>query len=62
MKGFYHVQMARSQLQLGDIEGAKDHYLKGGLNYIAAAEKFPEDDEEHACMLTVQLLITKGNV
>ena len=54
MKGFYHVQMARERLQLGDIEGAKDHYLKGGNFYIEAANKLPDDDEEHACMLIIQ--------
>jgi hypothetical protein len=55
MKGFYHVQMARLQAQSGDTEGAQDHFLKGGNFYIAAAEKLPEDDEEHACMLAIQL-------
>jgi hypothetical protein len=54
MKGFYHVQMARERAQLGDFEGAKDHYLKGGNFYIEAGDKFPEDDEEHACMLIIQ--------
>jgi hypothetical protein len=49
MKGFYHVQMAKECLQLGDIEGVKDHHLKGGDFYIEAADRLPEDDEEHAC-------------
>lgn len=52
MKGFYHVQMANECVQKGDLDGAKDHYLKGGNFYIAAADKLPDDDEEHACKST----------
>jgi hypothetical protein len=53
MKGYYHVQMARECMQLGDIEGAKEHSLQGGNFYIQAADKFPEDDEQHACMFSI---------
>jgi hypothetical protein len=54
MKGFYHVQMAKECLQSGDIEGVKDHHLKGGNFYIEAADRLPEDDEEHACTFVIQ--------
>jgi hypothetical protein len=50
MKGFYHVQTAKECLASGNVEEAKDHYLKGGGFYIEAADRLPEDDEEHACM------------
>jgi hypothetical protein len=53
MKGFYHVQMAKECLVSGNTEGAKDHYLKGGNFYIEAADRLPEDDEEHACMFAI---------
>ena len=54
MKGFYHVQMAKFRVQSGDIEGANDHYLKCGDFYLQAADKLPDDDEEHACKFKVK--------
>lgn len=51
MKGFYHARTAQLALKEHDIDAAKDHYRKAGDFYIDAANKYPEDDEQHACKL-----------
>ena len=47
MKGYYHSQMA--PLCRPNVDAAIDHYRKAGNFYMAAAGKYPEDDEKHAC-------------
>ena len=47
MKGYYHSKMAF--LCKPDVEAAIDNFRKAGNFYVEAADKYPQDDEHHAC-------------
>lgn len=54
MKGFYHGKIVPSCYP--DTDATIDHYRKSANFYIEAADTLPDDDESHACELTLKLV------
>lgn len=60
MKGFYHARMAPRCYP--DGFAAEEHLRKSANFYLEAAEKFPEDDEKHACESLAKSLTSYLNI
>ncbi|EPQ51112.1 hypothetical protein GLOTRDRAFT_49327 [Gloeophyllum trabeum ATCC 11539] len=56
MKGFYHKQMVLSSTARSKEE-VHDHFRNAAKYHLAAAETYPEDDEQHACRSLVHRIL-----